>query len=147
VTGRLPAGRRPLGGPDTLIGTGTLRLVLDLPPEALEAVAQRAATILDERSNTVVGSSENRFLNVCEAAEYLRTSRQRIYDLLSSGRLRRYKDGSRVLVLRAEIDAYLSDGGRRPQEASPCALGAVCVGTEAVTTDSRVSLATKRPRS
>jgi excisionase family DNA binding protein len=51
------------------------------------------------------------FLSVPEAAEYLRSSRQRVYDLLSAGRLTRRKDGSRVLVERAELDRYLAGGG------------------------------------
>ena len=42
-----------------------------------------------------------------EAADYLRCSRQRVYDLLSSRRLTRYRDGSRVLVRRDELDSYL----------------------------------------
>jgi hypothetical protein len=29
------------------------------------------------------------------------------YDLLSTGRLTRHKDGSRVLILRDEVDRYL----------------------------------------
>jgi excisionase family DNA binding protein len=47
------------------------------------------------------------YLTVAEAAAYLRASRQRVYDLLSSRRLSRRKDGARVLISRAELDAYL----------------------------------------
>jgi excisionase family DNA binding protein len=47
------------------------------------------------------------FLTVAEAAVYLRASRQRVYDLLSSRRLPRHKDGARVLIRRADLDAYL----------------------------------------
>jgi excisionase family DNA binding protein len=94
----------------SLVGPGTLCFVFDLPPEALETIADRAARILEERSSSTAAAIERRYLNVPEAADYLRSSRQRVYDLLSSGRLRRYKDGSRVLVSRAELDAYLSDG-------------------------------------
>jgi excisionase family DNA binding protein len=39
-------------------------------------------------------------LSVGEAAEYLACDKQRIYDLLSSHRLTKLKDGSRVLLLR-----------------------------------------------
>jgi excisionase family DNA binding protein len=50
---------------------------------------------------------ESEFLSVPEAAEFLRCNRQRIYDLLSSRRLSRFKDGSRVLVSRAELVEHL----------------------------------------
>ena len=48
------------------------------------------------------------YLSIDEAAEYLRAKKQRVYDLVSAGRLTRFKDGSRVLVSRAELDAHLS---------------------------------------
>lgn len=47
------------------------------------------------------------YLTVAEAAVYLRSSRQRVYDLVSSRRLPRRKDGSRVLIRRADLDTYL----------------------------------------
>jgi len=47
------------------------------------------------------------YMTVVEAASYLRCSRQRVYDLLSAGRLERRKDGARTLVSRAEIERYL----------------------------------------
>lgn len=42
-------------------------------------------------------------------------NRQRVDDLLSSGRLERVKDGSRTLIRRSDLDAYLDNGsnGRR----------------------------------
>ena len=48
-------------------------------------------------------------LTVPEAAKRLRAKPQRVYDLLSDGRLTRHKDGSRVLVDRRELDAYLGN--------------------------------------
>jgi excisionase family DNA binding protein len=89
-------------------------VALTLPSEALELIARRAAELVLERLKEVsVGGSP--FLSVAEAADYLRAkSRQRVYDLLSAGRLTRYKDGRRVLVSRAELDAYLTGAGRSP---------------------------------
>ena len=49
------------------------------------------------------------YMTVPEAAEFLRCSRQRIYDLLSARRLARHKDGSRTLVLRAELERYVQE--------------------------------------
>ena len=77
-------------------------LTLTLPPELLEqlvaAVAQRVLLAVPAASP---------YLSVTEAADYLRCGRQRIYDLTSSGRLPFVKDGSRVLLRRADLDAYL----------------------------------------
>src|SRR3954451_8903034 len=68
-------------------------LTVAVPPEWVEAIARRAASIVEERSSAV---RESPYLSVAEAAAYLRAKPQRVYDLLSAGRLNRYKDGSRV---------------------------------------------------
>lgn len=39
-----------------------------------------------------------------EAATFLRCKPQRVYDLLSSGQLRRHKEGGRVLILRSDLE-------------------------------------------
>ncbi len=90
-------------------GAPQTELVVVLPPEAMEALAQRVAAIVLERSGEAVppASPQSEYLSVAEAAELLRAKPQRVYDLLSAGRLTRLKDGSRVLVSRAEIEAYL----------------------------------------
>lgn len=76
-------------------------MAIHLPDDLLEQIASRAADLVAARRVSP-------YLRVDEAADYLRCSRQRIYDLLSSGRLTRCKDGSRVLVLRTEVDDYLA---------------------------------------
>jgi excisionase family DNA binding protein len=83
---------------------------LELPEAVLEAIAERAAQLAAELVLERVGqpSKATPYLSVDEAAELLRAKPQRIYDLLSSGRLSRFKDGSRVLVSRAELEAYLA---------------------------------------
>jgi excisionase family DNA binding protein len=80
--------------------------------DVVEAIAARAAEIVLEQIGRESTSPVSPYLSVGEAAEYARCSRQRIYDLLSSGRLTRHKDGSRVLVERAELDRYLAGDGR-----------------------------------
>jgi excisionase family DNA binding protein len=45
---------------------------------------------------------------VAEAADYLRCSKQRVYDLTASGRLPVSKDGTRSLFRREWLDAYLT---------------------------------------
>jgi excisionase family DNA binding protein len=94
------------------------RLQLELPEavvdELVERVAERAAAIVLKRLDSN-DRSPSPYLSVDEAAQLLRSRRQRVYDLLSSGRLTRFKDGSRVLVSRDEIAAYLAGdaAGRR----------------------------------
>jgi excisionase family DNA binding protein len=46
-------------------------------------------------------------MTIMEAAAFLRCSRQRVDDLLSQRRLTRFKDGSRTLIARDEIQRHL----------------------------------------
>jgi excisionase family DNA binding protein len=88
-------------------------LSLTLPPEILDAIAERVAELLAGRFEAPAATSP--FMTIPEATEYIRaSSRQRVDDLLSSGRLTRHKDGSRTLVSRAELAAYLLPNGSRP---------------------------------
>jgi excisionase family DNA binding protein len=59
-------------------------------------------------------------LTCAEAAELLRCKRQRIDDLLSAGRLSRFKEGGRTLVSRAEVEALVS--AERVAQVLPIAL-------------------------
>jgi excisionase family DNA binding protein len=78
-----------------------------LPPGFIDRVAERVAEIL--RSEFAPASEPLAdYLNVDEAANYLRAKPHRVYDLVSSGRLSRFKDGSRLLVKRTELDQYLA---------------------------------------
>jgi excisionase family DNA binding protein len=88
-----------------------LRLVVELDADALpddlvELVALRAAAIVVEQ---LAGAPSSPYLTVAEAADYLRCSRQRVYDLLTSRRLSRLKDGTRTLLRRDELDAWLEE--------------------------------------
>jgi excisionase family DNA binding protein len=87
-------------------GAQAVNLQLELPPEVLEAIAQRSAEIVLE----LRGAGEAReLLTVPEAAEYLRCDRQRIYQLRSDGRLPRTSEGGRALVRRADLDGLVVD--------------------------------------
>jgi excisionase family DNA binding protein len=74
-----------------------------LPVETVGALA----AVLARRLPAPPPPDPSPYLTVAEAAVYMRASRQRVYDLLSSRRLSRHKDGARVLISRAELDAYL----------------------------------------
>ena len=96
----MPAGcRNPLDPP----------LPLPIPGGWVERIAERAAEIVLDRLD-VEKNWASPFLTVPEAAVYLCCRPQRVYDLLSSGRLTRRKDGRRVLVSRDEVDSYLGNG-------------------------------------
>jgi excisionase family DNA binding protein len=73
----------------------------------LDAIATRVAAILQAEDVETEARPPSPYLTIPEAADYLRCRRQRIDDLLSQRRLTRVKEGSRTLVLRAEIEKHL----------------------------------------
>ena len=81
-------------------------VTLELTGEQLDLLAHRVAEIVVARTPPTTPSASTYPLRA-RASELLRASRQRIYDLLSNGRLTRHKDGSRVLIRRDEVDRYL----------------------------------------
>jgi excisionase family DNA binding protein len=92
--------------------------VRKLETYAASGTARTRASACDSRASKV-GEGEGPptgpvspapFLTVNEAAQLLRCKPQRIYDLLSAHRLTRFKDGSRVLLSRAEVEAWVGGG-------------------------------------
>ena len=79
-------------------------LAFTIPPALVEAIAQRAAEILAERMSIVQSTGISPFMTVPEAAEFLRCSRQRVYNHFSARRLSRLKEGGRTLVARSELE-------------------------------------------
>lgn len=97
----------------------SVRVTVDLNgvPVALQLDDNALATIAAAlpQNGTEPGPASP-YMTIPEAADYLRCSRQRIDDLLSQRRLTRTKDGTRTLILRSEIDAYLlRPPSRRPR--------------------------------
>ena len=81
-------------------------LALNIPENLVDEIARRAAAlVLEQLQPTENGASA--FLTVPEAAELLRAKRHRVDDLLSRGTLTRVKDGTRTLIARTELEAYL----------------------------------------
>lgn len=76
--------------------------------ELEELIDRRVQKVLDHRLGDQAANGPGPYLTIPEAAELLRCGRQRIDDLLSQRRLSRFKDGSRTLVSRAEVESYLS---------------------------------------
>lgn len=90
-----------------------VQVSLVIPSAALEMLADRLEPFLRNRLCVQAKAEVTEFLTVDEAAALLRCRRGRIYDLVSSRRLPRLKDGSRVLIRRADIDAYLEREARK----------------------------------
>jgi len=69
-----------------------------------DELAARVAGILQDAAPAAPALP---YLTTREAAEYMRCTRQRVFDLTSQGRLRVRKDGSRSLYHRDDLDAHL----------------------------------------
>ncbi len=80
-------------------------LSLAVPPELVEAVAERVAELLVERLPAQHGPEP--WLDVDAAAVYLACRPHRVYDLVAEGRVRCAKDGRRSLFRREWLDHYL----------------------------------------
>jgi excisionase family DNA binding protein len=78
-------------------------ITVTLSADALEALA----AAVEPKLQPATRMAESPYLTVREAAAYIRASPQRIYDLLSSRRLSKYKDGARVLIRRSDLDQHL----------------------------------------
>jgi excisionase family DNA binding protein len=54
-------------------------------------------------------TDERRFLTVRELAAYLRVSRRKAYELVSSGEVPSFRVGNSLRIPRAELDRQLAD--------------------------------------
>jgi excisionase family DNA binding protein len=77
---------------------------LSVPDELLEAVAGRVAELL---APLLMAPAASPWLDVSEAAEYLRCRPKRVYDLVSQRRIPAHRDGGRLLFRRDELDDYV----------------------------------------
>jgi hypothetical protein len=91
-------------------------MVIDLD-ELVERVAVRVAELLADRLPATPAQSP--WLNVDEAAAYLRCAPKRIHELASERRRRPdeprlpvHRDGKRLIFRRDELDEYVLDGDR-----------------------------------
>jgi excisionase family DNA binding protein len=78
-----------------------------LPEEIVEDIASIAAEIVIATIGAGTERAAPALMTVTEAADYLRCKPQRIYDLVSSRRLDKLKDGARTLVRRVDLDAHI----------------------------------------
>lgn len=90
-------------------GRETFSVTVTFSPDDFGALARRVAEIIEDRSLcTSSDPPPSQFVTIEEAADLLRTKRQRVDDLLSQGRLTRVKDGRRTLIARTEVLDHLS---------------------------------------
>lgn len=84
-----------------------VKIELDLSDDVIQqlahSVAERVGAVLEERR---LGAQ---YMSVDEAADYLRCSKHRIYDLTSTRTLPHFKFGSRLLFSQKELDAWLNE--------------------------------------
>lgn len=93
--------------------SGGVALRLDAPPALIAALASAVADELERRGATS-STPASPWLDVDEAAAYLRCARQRVYDLVSSGAIVPARDGRRLLFKRTALDSYLLAGEEAP---------------------------------
>lgn len=93
---------------------GNARLSFDVPPELLEAIAQRTAEILAERQ----APAEDGWLRGAKAiAGYIGAPPSRVYSLATCNppRIPVERDGSALVARKSKLDAWVRDGGgKRP---------------------------------
>jgi excisionase family DNA binding protein len=108
MTARPARPSRPFEAPERTNGS---TLSLAVPPELVEAIAERVAEMLAERH----AAEPEPWIGVEQACEHLACPRSRIYALASAGRIPHRKDSARLLFRRAELDDWLEQGGaKRP---------------------------------
>jgi excisionase family DNA binding protein len=88
-----------------------ISFTVHLSSQQIEAIAAQAAALVAAQ---LPRASTSPYMTVPEAADLLRSERQRVYDLVSSGRLTRFKDGSRLLVSRIELEGHLAGEATGP---------------------------------
>ncbi len=87
-----------------------------LPPEALEAIAQRAADIVLERIETAAPAA---WLTVDEAAAYTRIPKQTLYKRTAARAIPHCKPGGKLLFKRDDLDAWLEQYREGPAAGVP----------------------------
>lgn len=88
------------------------QIALALPDDVVEAIAERAATIIADRR----GEDDDGWLRGADhIARYIDSPRSRVYALASAKRIPVHHDGSALVARRSELDHWLRNGGgRRP---------------------------------
>ena len=89
-------------------------LVLPIPDEVLDAIADRVASIVVERLGDELRPPTARWMRTNEAAEYLGLSRGALYERI--GRIPHHKIDRMLLFRRDDLDAWLAEHRREPDQ-------------------------------
>jgi excisionase family DNA binding protein len=99
------AGRTKTASSEPTNGDGPMTFGLTLTPAMFDELVRRvAATLADERA-------DDGFLDVRGAADFLSCGVDRIYALVSAGRIPVHRDGRRLLFDRTALREWVVDGG------------------------------------
>jgi len=104
------ARRLPAREADRLSGT----VGLTFPASFVDALAARVLERLEE-TGALAPPAPASWLDVDAAAAYLACKRQRVYDLVSQGRLQVARDGTRLLFRPEWLDSYVLSAGSGPR--------------------------------
>lgn len=86
----------------------TAPFALAVPEDVVEAIAQRAASIIAERTP----GAENGWIRGAQRiAEYIDCPPSRVYALVSARRIPVHHDGSALIARRSELDRWVREGG------------------------------------
>jgi len=88
----------------------SLQLGLELSDAQLAQLADHVLRLAAERGLLGAPADPDPWLDVDAVATYMSCKRKRVYDLCSQWRIRFVKDGSRTLIRRSWVDAYLDAG-------------------------------------
>jgi len=77
--------------------------------EIIENTVRRVLTEIAPHSN----SANSEFMDVSEAAKYLKIAKQTIYSFTSTSQIPYIKRGKRILFRKAELDEWLLKGKRK----------------------------------
>jgi excisionase family DNA binding protein len=116
VVEQLPADDlRALRADARSLGYAIAALTIQVDTNQLEdLVRQLVAEAMKEMEDGIKAAQERSTMDTKEAADYLRTSEQRIYDLVSARKLRpEFKDGKKLIFQRSELEDYLRGEGKR----------------------------------
>lgn len=82
----------------------------DLPADLLEAIAERAADLLADRTPA---PADGWLRGADKIATYIDAPRSRVYALATCNppRIPVHRDGSALIARRSELDAWLASGG------------------------------------
>ena len=83
-------------------------LAIDVPPDLVEAIAERAAELVAERQEA---PADGWLRGGDEIATYIGAPTSRVYALVSARRIPVHKDGSSLVARRSELDAWLLNEG------------------------------------